>query len=218
MRTLFQEELDKFLDQLSLLGNSTHEALHKAVKSFDERDLDLAHEVITNDLHINAMTLEIEQSAYRLIALQQPVAGDLRRIFAILMASSDFERLADHAVSIAKAVMRRSPDSPSIEKADEIILQMTEIVSSMLSDAIEAFVTKDDKKAMEVARRDVEVDTLLKRIYTEVPGFIEQNKEVVTAGIGYIGIASSLERMGDYVTNICERIVYVHTGEVIELN
>lgn len=218
MRIQYQEALDSFLDDLSLLGNSATESMHKAVKAFKERDKELAHELFSDDLRINALTVDIEQEAYRLIALQQPVATDLRKIFATLLASTDFERMADHATSIAKAVIRRSDDALEIEVADNIIQKMAEIVGTMMTDAITAFVEKDHVKAREIAQRDMQVDALFKQMHIEIPGLIAGSEEATATGIGYLGIASNLERIGDYVTNICERIVFVESGEIIDLN
>lgn len=218
MRIQYQEALDNFLDDLSLLGNSATESMHKAVKAFRERDKELAHEIISDDLRINALTVEIEQEAYRLIALQQPVASDLRKIFAILLASTDFERMADHATSIAKAVIRRSDDAQGIEVADSIIERMAEIVGTMMTDSITAFVKENNLEARQIAQRDMQVDALFKQMHLELPSLITGNQETTSVGIGYLGIASNLERIGDYVTNICERIVFVESGEIVDLN
>lgn len=218
MREAFQEELDKFLDKLIMLSNSANESLHKAVKAFDENDKELAHDVITDDLRINALSVEIERDAYRLIALQQPVTGDLRKIFTVLLANSDVERLADHATSIAKAVIRRNPNEEKIERLDDIVRQMGELAQSMISDAIQAFVKGDVEAARNVAERDSDLDQLQQQVYGVASKYMESDTEVVIGGINYIGVANNLERIGDYVTNICERIVYLNTGDIVELN
>lgn len=218
MREAFQEELDKFLDKLIMLSNSANESLHKAVKAFDENDKELAHDVITDDLRINALSVEIERDAYRLIALQQPVTGDLRKIFTVLLANSDVERLADHATSIAKAVIRRNPNEEKIERLDDIVRQMGELAQSMISDAIQAFVKGDVEAARNVAERDSDLDQLQQQAYGVAAKYMESDTEVVIGGINYIGVANNLERIGDYVTNICERIVYLNTGDIVELN
>lgn len=218
MREAFQEELSKFLDDLIMLSNLANEALHKAVKAFEEEDRELAHEVITNDLKINAMSAEIEREAYRLVALQQPVASDLRKIFTVLLTNSDVERLADHAVSIARTVIRRNPDEEHIEKLDDIVREMATITQSMLSDAVKALVNGDVKAAKDISIRDNDVDNLQSQVYGVASRYMESHTDVVIGGINYIGVSNSLERVGDYVTNICERIVYLNTGDIVELN
>lgn len=218
MREAFQEELDKFLDDLIMLSNLANESLHKAMKAFEEDDRELAHEVVSDDLKTNAKSAEIEREAYRLIALQQPVAGDLRKIFTVLLANSDVERLADHAVSIARTVIRRNPAEDHIEELDAIVQKMATITQSMISDAITALVNSDAEAAREIAERDNEVDSLRAQVYGKAARYMESHTEVVIGGINYISVANSLERIGDYVTNICERIVYLNTGDIVELN
>lgn len=218
MREAFQEELDKFLDDLIMLSNLANESLHKAMRAFEEDDRELAHEVVSDDLKTNAKSAEIEREAYRLIALQQPVAGDLRKIFTVLLANSDVERLADHAVSIARTVIRRNPVEDHIEELDTIVQKMATITQSMISDAITALVNSDVEAAREIADRDNEVDSLRAQVYGKAARYMESHTEVVIGGINYISVANSLERIGDYVTNICERIVYLNTGDIVELN
>ena len=218
MREAFQEELDKFLDKLIMLSNFANESLHKAIKAFDENDNELAHEVIADDLRINALSVEIERDAYRLIALQQPVTGDLRKIFTVFSANSDVERIADHATSVAKTVIRRNPDEEKIERLDDIVKQMGEIVQGMITDVIQAFVKGDVRAARKIADRDNELDALQQQIYGIAAQTMEFDTEVIIGGINYIGVANNLERIGDYVTNICERIVYLNSGDIVELN
>lgn len=218
MREGFQEELDKFLDKLIMLSNLANESLHKSMKAFEDNDKELAHEIISDDLKLNAMSAEIEREAYRLIALQQPVAGDLRRIFTVLLTNSDVERLADHAVSIARAVIRRNPNEERVERLDEIVLEMAGIAEAMISDAIKALVNRDVELAKEIALRDNQLDTLQSQAYGLAARHMESDQEIVIGGINYIGVVNNLERIGDYVTNICERIVYLNTGDIVELN
>lgn len=218
MREAFQEELEKFLDKLIMLSNSANESLHKAMKAFGEDDKELAHEVVSDDLRINALSSEIERDAYRLIALQQPVAGDLRKIFTVLLANSDVERIADHATSIARTVIRRNPNEEKIDKLDDIVNEMADITQLMITDVISALVSRDVEGAKAIAERDNEVDILQQQVYGVAAKHMESDTEVVVGGINYISVANGLERIGDYVTNICERIVYLNTGDIVELN
>lgn len=220
MREAFQAELREYLDKLLTLGNAANEAISKSLKAFNDRDKEAAHDVVAGDLKINLLATEIEQEAYRIIALQQPVATDLRKVFAVLLASSDIERLADHAAAISKSIIRRSENSQKIDELDAIINKMAAETQSMISDALDAFMTKDANKAREVAYRDNIVDEYLKDLYTEASARMvgENQVEVVNLGIAYVGIGNNIERIGDYVTNICERIVYLESGDIIELD
>lgn len=221
MRKSFQNELEQYRDHLTYIANAANEAIYKAIQSLNQHDQFLAEEVVNGDLKINTLAIQIEQEAYRIIALQQPVASDLRKVFAVLLASSDIERLADHASNIAGTVIRRQ-NIPTVREAaiDEIINQMADIVKVMLSDAIEAFIQEDATKAREVALRDNEVDRLLKEVYDQTNHLMltHTDEDRIEIARDYVIIAKALERMGDYVTNICERIVYMESGEIVELD
>lgn len=221
MRKSFQNELEQYRDHLTYIANAANEAIYKAIQALNQHDQVLAEEVVNGDLKINTLAIQIEQEAYRIIALQQPVASDLRKVFAVLLASSDIERLADHASNIAGTVIRRQ-NIPMVREAaiDEIINQMADIVKVMLSDAIEAFIQEDATKAREVALRDNEVDRLLKEVYDQTNHLMltHTDEDRIEIARDYVIIAKALERMGDYVTNICERIVYMESGEIVELD
>lgn len=217
MRTVFEEELQRLFIDLTRLGNAANESLHKAIKAFNTRDRDLAHELFSDDLRINAATIDIEQDAFRVIVLQQPVARDLRKVFTVLQASTDIERIADHAVTIARSTIKRDDDSESNEEIDQYINQMAEIISQMINDALEAVSKHDSDAAREIAARDKEVNELYRSILRSAAKLMEEDHESVNVGIGYLQIAGSLERMGDYAKNICERVVYLNTGTIIEL-
>lgn len=221
MRKSFQNELEQYRDHLTYIANAANEAIYKAIQSLNQHDQVLAEEVVNGDLKINTLAIQIEQEAYRIIALQQPVASDLRKVFAVLLASSDIERLADHASNIAGTVIRRQ-NIPMVREAaiDDIINRMADVVKVMLSDAIEAFIQEDATKAREVALRDNEVDRLLKEVYDQTNHLMltHTDEDRIEIARDYVIIAKALERMGDYVTNICERIVYMESGEIVELD
>ncbi|AXY26568.1 phosphate transport system regulatory protein PhoU [Suicoccus acidiformans] len=218
MREAFNQDLAKFGDNLTRLGNASNESLHKAMQALNNHDKELAHEVVADDLRINALTAEIEQEAYRLIVLQQPVSEDLRRIFTILLASSDIERMADHAAKIARNVIRSQEKETEVSVFLDLVNRMAEITEEMITDVLDAYVDNNVEKARAIAQRDNQVDLLLKQVYQETAERMEKNTEVVSVGISYLNIAGSLERIGDYVTNICERIIYLNSGEIVELN
>ena len=218
MRKVFDEELKSLFVHLTKLGIAANEAVNKSIKAHNTSDKELAKELFADDLKINALTVEIEKEAYRIIALQQPVASDLRLVFTVLTASLDIERIADHAVSIGRAVIRRKETDQQIDQLNDIVNRMAETSQTMISDAMDAFVNRDAETAKKVALQDEIVDAGLKEIYHESAKRMQKNTDMVPSGISYINIGNSLERIGDYVTNICERIVYLNTGEIIELN
>lgn len=218
MRKVFEEELKSLFVHLTKLGIAANESVHKAIKAHNTNDKELAKELFADDLKINALTLEIEKEAYRIIALQQPVASDLRLVFTVLTSSLDIERIADHAVSIGRAVIRRQETDQQVQELNDVINKMAETAQAMISEAMDAFVNRDADRARAVAEMDEIVDGGLKEIYNESSKRMQKNTDMVPSGINYINIGTSLERIGDYVTNICERIVYLNTGEFIELN
>lgn len=215
---MFEEELKSLFVHLTKLGIAANESVHKSIKAHNTNDKELAKELFADDLRINALTVEIEKEAYRIIALQQPVASDLRLVFTVLTASLDIERIADHAVSIGRAVIRRQETDQQVEQLNDVVNKMAETAQMMISDAMDAFVNRDAATARKVALLDEVVDAGLKEIYNESAKRMQKNTDMVPSGISYINIGNSLERIGDYVTNICERIVYLNTGEIIELN
>lgn len=218
LRKVFEEELKSLFVHLTKLGIAANESVHKSIKAHNTNDKELAKELFADDLRINALTVEIEKEAYRIIALQQPVASDLRLVFTVLTASLDIERIADHAVSIGRAVIRRQETDQQVEQLNDVVNKMAETAQMMISDAMDAFVNRDAVTARKVALLDEVVDAGLKEIYNESARRMQKNTDMVPSGISYINIGNSLERIGDYVTNICERIVYLNTGEIVELN
>lgn len=218
MREQFDNQLNEFYDKLVHLGNIANEAFHKSIQSYNTLDKVLAEEVIDNDVNINNLSVEIEAEAYRMIALQAPVTDDLRKIFTILLASNDLERIADHAAAIAKSVKRAKGEDPGEEEMRETLNQMAELAQGMLADILEAFMNKSDEGVTEIAKRDDEVDALLKQLFHQAAKGMRNNPDIVNYGIGYLNIGKSIERIGDYTTNICERILYLTTGKMHELN
>lgn len=218
MRKEFTNQLEGFYDQLIHMGNISHEAFRKAILSYNSMDKELAKEVVDNDININNLSVEIEGEAYRIIALQQPVTDDLRKVFAVLLASSDFERIADHAASIAKSVCRAKGDESKTNEEISLINEMADQVAEMLTELINELNEHSDEKVREIAKQDDEVDHLLKKLYKKTAKNMKQTPDVVDMGISHLKVGQSIERIGDYVTNICERLLYLSTGELPELN
>lgn len=218
IRKNYAQELEALHNHLTELGSAAKRSVHKAITAYINRDPELAHELFSDDLRINASTADIEKEAHRIIALQQPVASDLRMLFAVLHISLDLERIADHAVSIARAVLRRNPEEEDVESITNNLREMANLAEAMIEAALNAYIAKDASAARKIAAEDERMDAWLKEIYRDSAKHMQKNPDIILTGISYIGISNNLERIGDYVTNICERVVFLNTGEIIELN
>ena len=217
LRTQFEEELLNLHNQFYEMGMMVSSAVHKSVKAYINHDKKLAQEVIDRDIEINDMEVKLEKKSFEMIALQQPVTTDLRMIITVMKASSDLERMADHAVSIAKSTIRLKGETriPEIEKE---ISDMSDYVKKMVDNVLVAYVKTDEKDARTIANMDQRVNDYFNRIYNATIKNMQENPETVISGTDYLNVASYLERIGDYVTNICEWIVYLATGKITELN
>ncbi|HAP8906232.1 TPA: phosphate signaling complex protein PhoU [Enterococcus faecium] len=217
LRTQFEEELLNLHNQFYEMGMMVSSAVHKSVRAYIKHDKILAQEVIENDININNMETRLEKKSFEMIALQQPVTTDLRMIITVMKASSDLERMADHAVSVAKSTIRVKGQTriPEIEKE---ISDMYDYVKKMVDNVLVAYVKTDEKDARTIANMDQRVNDYFNRIYNATIKNMQENPETVISGTDYLNVASYLERIGDYVTNICEWIVYLATGKITELN
>ena len=217
LRTQFEEELLNLHNQFYEMGMMVSSAVHKSVRAYIKHDKILAQEVIENDININNMETRLEKKSFEMIALQQPVTTDLRMIITVMKASSDLERMADHAVSVAKSTIRVKGQTriPEIEKE---ISDMSDYVKKMADNVLVAYVKTDEKDARTIANMDQRVNDYFNRIYNATIKNMQENPETVISGTDYLNVASYLERIGDYVTNICEWIVYLATGKITELN
>ena len=217
LRTQFEEELLNLHNQFYEMGMMVSSAVHKSVRAYIKHDKILAQEVIENDININNMETRLEKKSFEMIALQQPVTTDLRMIITVMKASSDLERMADHAVSVAKSTIRVKGQTriPEIEKE---ISDMSDYVKKMVDNVLVAYVKTDEKDARTIANMDQRVNDYFNRIYNATIKNKQENPETVISGTDYLNVASYLARIGDYVTNICEWIVYLATGKITELN
>lgn len=218
MRDIYVKELEDISNKLAEQTTAVVENYRLAIQSLNQADETISARLQESDLKINQMAVDIEKEAYRLVALQQPVAEDLRLIFTVMSVSDDLERIGDHAVLIAKNVKRSSDDAEVIESLVLIINQMAEKTFEMLDQVQEALATRDAQKARLIADQDELVDAGLKRLYKESSSRMESNPEAINPGVNYIAIGNSVERIGDYITNICERIVYLTEASMVDLN
>lgn len=217
MRKQFQQELQALDDQFIDMGRMVYYSLEDALSAFRDKNSDLAQSIIASDQEINQEELDIELTCARLLALQQPVVTDLRLVISIMKACSDLERIGDHAASIAKTVLKLESGflHPTIENE---ILEMAMIVSSMLERAIKAFQERHQDQARAISALSQEVDQYMKSISTLNLTEMQANQSMVLTGTHYRSIARHLSRIASYTTNICERILYIETGQLAELD
>ncbi|MFC6324263.1 phosphate signaling complex protein PhoU [Companilactobacillus baiquanensis] len=216
MRSTFEEELSNLHLRFSEMGMMASEAIMKSVKGYIDHDKELAKDVLLKDHFINVREMDLEKDSFEMIALQQPVTSDLRMIVTVLKASSDLERIGDHAVSIAQETIRVKGEHriPEIEK---LIAEMGELSTSIVEDSLEAYLKKDEGLAREVSRRDIKIDEKSRTISKLCIEDMQKKSDNVLSGTSYMLVASYLERVGDYATNICEWVVYLNSGHVVEL-
>ncbi|HEQ1001397.1 phosphate signaling complex protein PhoU [Streptococcus pyogenes] len=216
LRTKFEEELDKLHNQFYSMGTEVLAQINKTVRAFVSHDRELAKEVIEEDDTINNFETKLEKKSLEIIALQQPVSNDLRMVITVLKASSDIERMGDHAASIAKATIRMKGEE-RIPVVEEQINLMGKAVKQMVEEALNAYINADDIKAYEIAASDEIIDQYFRNIQTLAVEEIRKSPDAVFAGKEYFQVLMYLERIGDYARNICEWIVYLKTGKIIEL-
>lgn len=216
LRSQFDEELAKLHNQFYAMGTEVLTQINKTVRAFVSHDRVLAKEVIEQDEVVNNFETKLEKKSLEIIALQQPVSHDLRTVITVLKASSDVERMGDHASAIAKATIRMKGEE-RIPEVEAEIKKMGKAVKYMVEDALEVYMTGDEEKAYEIAARDEEIDLMFKDIQNLAVERIREQPETVFSGKEYFQVLIYLERIGDYAKNVCEWVVYLKTGKIIEL-
>lgn len=215
IRRAFERELNHIQDEVLILGSMVEKALVNAVIGFKKRDLDGARRLIAEDQVINDKRLAIEQDILMVIATQQPIAGDLRVLAAALEIVSELERIGDYAKDIARINLEIG--TANFQKPAEGVVQMTGKAQHMLHRALSAFVKGDLHLARIVSAEDAEVDALYTKVYRELLRFADSTFITMDQALQLSRIARNLERAADRVTNICEWVVFVGTGEMEDM-
>lgn len=216
VREVFERELRALEGEVVALGEAVGEAVRAAVDALRTRNVDRAKRVDRADDEINQRRLDLEERCLALLATQQPTAGDLRVLTAILHIATDLERMGDHAAGIARLVIRMG-DEPFIKPLIDIP-RMAELVGEMLRGALKAFMRRDAGLARRVADRDDEVDALHDQVHRELFLLMIQDPRTVTQATYLMWASHGLERIADLVTNVCERVVFVVSGTLEDLN
>jgi len=213
-KRLIEENLNMLRERLLMMGGAAEKAIMLALRALVERDSELAERVIREDDAIDRMELEIDQLCVDILVLKQPAAGDLRFVVSAARTAPTIERIADHAVNLAKHALALN-DEPELE-AQLDISKMGRIVQEMLVAGLDAFTSGDPERAQTTIARDDEVDSLYDQLYAGVIEAMMRNPAAVTRGAQWLFVLKHLERIADYVTNICEQIVYMARGQVIK--
>lgn len=208
LRTQFEEELNKLHNQFYSMGTQVSAQLNKAVRAFVSHDRELAEDVITSDEMINQLETKLETKSLEMIALQQPVSGDLRTIITVLKASSDLERMGDHVTSIAKAAINLKGEE-RIHEVEEDISLLGEKVKSVVDASLNAYIQGNDKRAREIADQYQTVKNMSGEIQEKILEAMKENTETITTGKDYLMTLVFLERITGYAVNLCEWIVYL---------
>jgi phosphate transport system protein len=214
-RAAFDRQLHTLQDDTLLLGSMVEKAIERSVDALARLDADLARQVIADDAHINARRFRLEEDAVRLIATQQPMAGDLRLIASVIHISTDLERMGDYAAGIAKIVLMHGDQPPVKPLVD--IPRMAELSRSMLRRSLDAFVRRDAAAATALVAEDDLVDALYDQVYRELLTFMIEDPKLIQRATWLLWAAHNVERIADRTTNICERVVYMVTGRIEDL-
>ena len=214
-RDAFHQELHRLEEAVVQMATLVEAALDSAVQALIQRDVELAKQVIAGDATVNEHERTIRTKAVGVMARQAPVARDLRALVTIQLVSSELERMGDHAVAVAKNAIRLA-ELPPI-KAVVDLPELAKVVHQQLHDAIQAFVEVNVVAARQICVRDDEVDHLYHQMFEELLGSL-RDAENVPQATSLLFVAHGLERVGDRVTNICEDMIFMVTGEIEELN
>jgi phosphate transport system protein len=215
LRKTFEHEIQQVKDDVLLLGSMVEQAILSSVDSLKKRDLKAAQKILDDDRLINMKRFEIENKLMILIATQQPMAHDLRLLASCMEIISELERMGDYAKGIANINMRMG-DAPLLKPLIDVP-RMAQIGVDMLHQALTAFVNEDVETARSLPVHDDEVDALYNQVYRELMTFVIQDPKTIERANWLLWVAHNLERVADRVTNICERTIFIATGEMAEI-
>jgi phosphate transport system protein len=216
MRKTFEAEIQKMKDDMLLLGSMVEQAIINSVAALKKRDIEASRRIYEMDSQINAKRYAIEEEVMIAIATQQPMAHDLRLLASILEVSGELERMGDYAKGIATVNIRMG-DLPLLKPLVDIP-RMAQKAADMLHRALTAFVNEDAEAARLIPGEDDEVDELYTQVYHELMMFVMSDAKSIERANWLLWVAHNLERVADRVTNICERTLFIVTGEIKEIS
>lgn len=215
MKRHFHEELRDLKQRLLRMGVLVEEAIKKAIDAVLQRNEDLAEEVFREEKIINRLEIEIDDRGHSFLALEQPMASDLRLLTMILKIDTDLERMGDHAVNIAERALFLAKEPP-LKMMEMIYLpEMAEAVQRMLKDALDSFIHEEVCRARNVLERDDEVDALNDNLYLQLGKMMAKDPMIVKTGMNLVMIGHNLERIADLANNIAEDVIYMKEGKEV---
>jgi len=215
-KVVYEEKMNKLYDKLQQMGSLVEESIARSIEALKTQNQELAQVVIDGDDLIDDLEHEIEEKCLEVIATQQPMAKDLRRVATLFKIINDLERMADYATSIAKITLRIA-DQPLIKPLIDIP-RMTAISQKMVKQALDAYVREDVELAAAVGKDDDEVDKLFGQIFRELLTIMMENPKTITQATHLLFVGRWLERISDHATNIAEEVIFLVTGEKRNLN
>lgn len=215
-RTSFDISISQLKVNLLDYGVRVQQVIGEGMETLKTRDRTLAESIIQNDEHLNQTRYDLEDQCYTLLATQAPMAHDLRDIISILLIAIELERIADHAKNLAEITIYMGTE-PLLKPLVDLP-RMTELSQLMLGRALDAFAKGDAEEAAAVAAMDDEIDNLYKQVFRELMSYIVEDPRTVTRALNLLFAGHNLERIGDCITNIAERVIYAKTGQLEELN
>ena len=216
IRQGFETALDSLKKDLLKMGSMVEECVVLSVKSLAEQDVKLAKEVIESDININNLEHKIKEESITLIATQQPVAKDLRKIMAAIDIATDLERMADLALDVAKVTVRLE-NQPLIKPLVDIP-RMAEVTKEMIHESLDAYINEDVEAAEKMSQKDDEVDKLYSQVIRELLTYMIENPQTINQATLLMFVGRYLERIADHATNIGEAVVFLKTNRRPDLN
>lgn len=215
IRSMYHKKLRDIQNDVLVMGTMVGEAVLHAVDALQNRDLDLAQQIVTGDKKINDMRFGLEEKCIQLIVTQQPIASELRIIIAVLNIITEMERIGDYAQGIAKIAIMIGNEPPVKPLVD--IPLMAEQAVDMLRRSLDAFISQDAEAARKICVEDDIVDNLYNKSYLELLNLMMKDPQIISRATRLLWVSHDLERSADRVTNICERVIYVITGKMEEI-
>ncbi len=216
LRADFDRHLRMLQNDLLILGSMVEKAIAKSLDALKRRDLESSRQVILEDDFIDEKRFQLEEQCVELIATQQPMASDLRAIITMLHIAVELERMGDYAEGIAKISLMMGDEPPLKPLID--IPRMSEMATDMLRRSLDALVHRDTVSAMAVCHDDDDVDALYDQVYRELIFFMIQDPKTIQRATYLLWVAHDIERVADRATNIAERVIFMVTGKMIEIN
>ena len=215
-RNLLEKRMQLLTSELAEMGSLVEKQLYNSIEAFKNKDMVLAKKVIENDDKVDELNKKIEEQCLKLMAMESPVATDLRKIFTTSKIVTDLERMADYAVDICKIAQRVELDI--LGEECEPVWQMVDILRKMIKRSLEAFVTGNVKEAYEICKMEDEVDILYRGLFNDILKKMAKDETIINKGAQILFASKYLERVGDHVTNICEWIIFSSKGDYVDLN